>query len=110
MLDLLPVPLQLASLGFESKHGVGVEIVALAVLSPDVSRRIGGPVEHRLGGSIISARQPGPAAAIFGSLFSRPALQILLDRVELPLRLTGVGIHAVNLSRAGNFGHCRTKD
>ena len=108
VLDFLPVPLELPGFAFERNHRIGVEIVALPVLSPEIGGWVAGAVERRVGCGVVAPRQPYAAAPKFRGSFVRPAFRILLDRFEDPPYAAGIGVHTVDLSGAGGFATARS--
>ena len=60
----LVVPLQLAGRGIERQHGIGIQIVALALVAVEIRTGIADGPEQRVGFGIVGAGEPGRRAAV----------------------------------------------
>ena len=104
MLDLLSVPFQPASLGFQRQHRVGVKIVTLAVFTPRIRRGVARPIVNRVCFDVVASGQPCATAAVLRSFLVSPAFRILLNHVKDPKCLSALRIDAIELARARDLG------
>ena len=97
----LKVPEKLARVGVEIEHGIGVQVVAHADLRIQGRRRIRDGDEEFACLRIEGICRPGGAAAGLpcGSGPSSTAAVRMLDRVERPEHLTGIGIERQHAPR-----------
>src|SRR5215469_9235097 len=108
VVDLLPMPLQLARFRIQRQDRVGVEIVAIAILAIEVGAGIAGPVENRVRLRVVAAGQPRAATAELPG-FAGPALGVVLDRLELPQLLARVRLDPINFPRGREFATGRSE-
>src|SRR6185369_8798108 len=108
--DLLVVPLELAGVGVESKHGRSIEIVARTCLAPVVVWSwVSGAPEHEVPFGVVGTGHPAAATTEFPGV-AGPAFRVILDGVELPRFLTGSRIESEDLALDREFPRGLTQD
>ena len=101
----LEVPDHLAGLGLKRQHGVGVEIVALAIERIPRRRIAGAPVDQIKVG-IIGTGDPGRAAALFPGIAGPglgAGLALFGNRIGAPERFTGLRIEPFEIAADAVF-------
>ena len=103
----LEMPFQLSGVGVESDQGVGVKIVAIALVADHIRRRVACSPVHQVGFRVISAGDPSGSAAGLPAI-ARPGFVAGLarrrHRVEAPGSRTGLYIVSVQEAADTVFG------
>lgn len=102
-------PLQFAGVGIQRDHRVGVQVVALAFVAEVIRRGIADAPVQGVGFRVVGAGQPAAAAAGIAGV-AGPAVRIVLDGVELPLRRAGVRIERIDLAALRGVAGRRCND
>src|SRR6185295_597743 len=106
---LLPNPFQLARSRVQRDYRVGVQIVALAFVPEVIRRGVAYTPVQGVCLLVISAGQPAATSAGIAGV-AGPAVGVILDGVEFPLRLAGVGIDRIDLAALRGIARRRRDD
>src|SRR5262249_807693 len=108
LLDLLPVPFQMAGLGIECEDRIGVEVVTLPVRIDEILPRIAGAVEDRVRLRVVLARHPRAPPPVFAGR-AMTILWVVLDSVEFPHLLAALGFDTVDFPLRCQFAGSRAE-